>query len=370
MNSRWATTVVIALLGVWGLPTRGQDQAALAYPDDTLPTPVENWDYQSVIGVERDHVLYFEAGALWLARNQGDSVVVGRVIDRGTLQTLQTFTTGEISYGFEPGVKILLGLILDSETRIETSYFGLNEWYRGGSLQTDNTNEPVFSPYLQYGILPAGAGSAGQSYPINSHVHNVEVNLKRFLTAWNYLELSSLVGFRYFNLNEAMTLSQSFTTPPADAPAATGEQTRSLVNNHLLGLQLGGEILEDLGPLQLGAQLTAGAFANIASAKINNFQTTSGPNANIFSTRDDAANVSALVQLGLTAEYMLFENVALRGGYDFIFITGLAFAPDQYASAFTQGVNGIAANGFRPVDIDQGSFAFYHGPSVTLVIFW
>lgn len=374
MNKRFHAIVAACLVGSLPVGSRAEEPAAPQTPLSdairTESTQDASWDYVSFADAPMDNLLYFEMGALWLARNKGESVTLGRVLDQD-LNTIQSFSTNNFNYGFEPGMKTLLGVILSPETRLEVSYFGLNEWYRGGTLITEEQDNPIASPFMQFGIIPASEGVfADQLYGLNMHVHNIEMNVKRFLMARRDWELSGILGFRYFNMSEAISLSQTFTTPPQIAPNATGEGTQAFANNHLLGLQMGGELLEDLGPLQLGTQLTAGAYAAIASARVANFQAEGGSNRTIFGAYDDGVNVSALIQWGFSAEYMLFDCLALRAGYDLLFITGLAFAPDQLASAVPASPSGLLAAGTVNVELDQGNFAFYHGPSVSLVLFW
>lgn len=376
MKSRISAIVAACLLG--SLAAESQSQEAAPPPVETSLTDAiqteanrsEAWDYVSFAEAPMENILYFEMGALWLARNNGSSVTVGRVLDQN-LDTIRSFSTNNFDYGFEPGMKTLLGLILDPNTRLEISYFGLNEWYNAGTLTTDSDQNPIASPFMQFGIIPADGGNfAEQLYGLNMHVNNIELNLKRFLMAGGDWELSGIAGFRYFNMSEVISLSQTFVQPPPIAPNATGEGTYAIAHNHLLGLQIGGEVLEDLGPLQLGSQLTAGAFAALGSSRVGNFQTQDGPNLDIFSARDDGVSVSALVQWGFSAEYMLFDCLAIRCGYDLLFITGLAFAPDQLAASVPPSPSGLIAAGTVLTTLDQDNFAFYHGPSVSMALFW
>ncbi|MFO0948441.1 MAG: hypothetical protein U1D30_21385 [Planctomycetota bacterium] len=364
----------LALLALWA--ALGNSAPVLAQQES--PTVIEeeaagadtSWNYQSYYETINDHLIYFEMGALWLARNSPDNIVVGRVVDQN-LNTIQTATTNEFGTCFEPGMKVLMGFILDSDTRVEVSYFGLNEWFRRASLETSNENQPIASPYMSYGILPAGPGAtADQQYAFDSQVNNVELNLKRFMFERGDYTFSTLAGFRWFNLQEAMIFNQSFVVAPADFPSATGESTTMFTHNHLVGLQIGGELLEDLGPLQLGVQGTAGAFANFGSMKLSNLALTNGPSTTIFDSSKQGTEACALGQVSFTAEYMMFENVALRGGYDLLFISGLAFAPNQLEANVQQSASGLVATGVGPATIKQDGFGFYHGPSITLVIFW
>lgn len=362
---------ILTLCLAWGMSGTAFAQVVPLETMQASPADSDtSWNYQPYYETVNDHLIYFEMGALWLARNKPDNIVVGRVIDLDG-NTLRTATTNSFNTGFEPGMKVLMGFIVDSDTRLEVSYFGLNEWFRRTSLQTSSDAQPIVSPYMSYGIIPAGPGvTADQQYAFDSQVSNVELNIKRFMFQRGDFAFSTLAGFRWFNLQEAMILDQSFVVPPIDLPNTTGETTTMFAHNHLVGLQIGGELLEDLGPLQLGLQGTAGAYANFGSMKLANLAVSNGPDTVLFNSNKQATEACAIGQLSFSAEYMLFENVALRGGYDLLFVTGLAFAPDQLEANVVQSPSGLAAVGAGPATLRQDGFAFYHGPSVTLIIFW
>ncbi len=213
--------------------------------------------------------------------------------------------------------------------------------------------------------LPGGIGSLivdDQIFlPVNevsfeerSRLYSGEFNLRRPINEW----LTTLVGFRwveFYDNYQAQGLEAFVLNPLTPFTHAIN------THNNLYGFQIG----DDLRLLHL-----PGRFSMKGIAKIGVFYNRAGQNSNLSASPDSLGNLSAVTEgshlaflgeLELMGSYQFTTHVALRGGYQVMWIEGVALAPGQIP--VTNLVAGTA-------DIATSGGLFYHGATAGLEVTW
>ena len=290
--------------------------------------------------------LYFEAGTVWLDRTEGSNVTVARLADTTSGAIVQSFTTNDdLSSGFEPGLRLLLGYQLRSDTSFEASYTGLNNWFDAFDV-VSGMGQTLASPIL----IP---GTGEERYILQSQFHTAEFQIRRIVRTRRQSSCWLGYGFRYTNLQEFFLASSSF-------GAGGGERSGVSTHNNLLGGQIGAGHLRFCGPLTLAAHCKAALGANLGNyegiAFIDNNGVTMAQGV-----RADETTFSALIDWRLGAAMDVHPNLSLRAGYEFLLLTGMALASDQIVNTFPTPTT---------ADLQNDGVVFLHGPTFTAEISW
>ena len=129
-------------------------------------------------------------------------------------------------------------------------------------------------------------------------------------------------------------------------------------DNHLYGGQIGTDLaLWNSGPLRFNSIFKGGLYGVETENAFTN-HTILGTTVRNGATDSDVAFVGEIDLLGT---YSICRNVALRGGYQLLWIDGVALASDSAAQ--TNPSNGGAV-------IDTNGQLFYHGATVALQFTW
>ncbi len=174
----------------------------------------------------------------------------------------------------------------------------------------------------------------------DASLYSTEVNVRRQHTD----RVAFLAGFRWLELHELMNNADRF--------SSFAFATRTA--NYLYGAQAGVDaILWDRGgPFRIEGNAKAGIYGTVAQAHYTN---TAGFN--------DVANdslVSFVGDMAFTAVYQFTDRIALRAGYQLLWMQGVALAGDQLQ--FSQDVPPL------PLDTLGGMFA--HGALVGMELTW
>jgi hypothetical protein len=131
------------------------------------------------------------------------------------------------------------------------------------------------------------------------------------------------------------------------------------VNNHLYGGQLGFDavLFDRGGPFYANLIGKAGIYGNSADS-VTTTVGVGGALPLVVANGNDTAFVG---ELSLLAGYRLTECLNIVGGYNLLWIDGVALAPDQLAT--TNIATGVAT-------VDTDSTLFYHGFNVGLEYYW
>lgn len=232
---------------------------------------------------------------------------------------------------------------------VELRYFGVNDWNaaQGPVFSPDGFGLPI--PGFDPGFFPLTITSA-----YASSLNSVELNLRR--NVWPGLAL--VAGLRYVSMRERLSFFVG------DSSLENGTIIGFNANNDLYGFQVGAEstLLQVGKRLRLESALKAGVFANGARSSIGANHIGSGgggdPDVITWWGQDHTAFVG---DLNFNAVYQLTEHLALRGGYQLLWLSGVAVASEQ--------IHGLDfANGDVGTNTSHGTF--YHGALVGMEATW
>lgn len=199
---------------------------------------------------------------------------------------------------------------------------------------------------LSAGGLPAATIETSYTSQLNS----AEFNVRRE-SAWCWLTWTA--GFRWIALDEEMDLNYRL-----------GHSTRVstykyTTDNDLYGGQIGAVavLLDDCGPWRIESTVKAGLYGNVSNNRFHVFDSF-GQHALVASDDGNAAAFAG--DIGLVASYQLTNHIALQGGYQLLWLQGVAVAGDQPSTA----------SPVTHVGLQNDGSVFYHGALASVVLTW
>jgi len=256
--------------------------------------------------------------------------------DRRTLvQSLvgqELLNTSELDSNFKPGMRIALTRRLCDHWDVELAYMQADD-----CRATDTVLTSGWMFFQAPSLLALAQGpAAGMNFTYTSRLYSTELNFKRHVRP----AVALLGGFRWIELSEEF--SGNFVQASGTSPFWIND-----ANNHLYGFQLGTEVKfwDRGGPLTVLGTGKAGVYYNDAD------QTGESP---FTGDAVDASKVctSFVGELNITAVYRLSRHVSLRAGYEALWLTSVALAPEQVdATDFGSGLTAV----------NTGGDAVYHG---------
>ncbi|WP_425617569.1 BBP7 family outer membrane beta-barrel protein [Anatilimnocola sp. NA78] len=283
---------------------------------------------------------YIRIEALFLQRSQG---FTGQTLVESDVGA-PLLSSDAFSYNFEPGVSALIGHRVSCVAAWELSYFGAQEWSGTESVSSLN-NLDLPDPIGAFADDFNNANSIAVTY--RSHLHNAEVNYLR-----DHAGIAWLIGFRYLNWDENL----NFLATDNDADVSNYEIGAS---NNLIGAQIGARTVYHARWWQWELTGKAGVFGN----NVNQKQTL-GDDDNAIVVRNVSVQEtggSFVGDFNISGHCQLNDIWRVRAGYNLLFVTGLALAPDQID--FTNApLSGTV--------VDRSGTVFLHGLNVGLEAVW
>jgi hypothetical protein len=360
-----------------------------APPAETANIPVSAWDGEPPAAVWSSGE-WFRSG-VWYTNV--DFLVVRRDRPRNRLLIGVDLTNPNHLFfnyggtaGVEPAMRLTLGRFVgrdwkDRDHSVETSFLGINEFKTGQGIRAQTQEGLILLlDQKQGGINGADVWTTDYS----SRFYSIETDLRlrhrpdkdRLVMApdgtWTRQYTSSyipslLLGVRYLNLNEdylfrSRSLAENITR--AEFGADYDIETR----NDLIGLQVGGDFINQRESWYWGVRGKAGAYINFAEqdsiAQFNDLRAP-GPDAPGDPSIDIAprvehasrANEAFFGELSLMAAYHFTPNFTARASYDFMWLAGVALAPDQFTFAET-------------ARLSLDGVIFYQGLSLGFEVVW
>jgi hypothetical protein len=300
------------------------NDASLAQPS-TEAAPI-NWDDNS--GPQ----WIVKAGAIFLDRSRNNSGPI--VTDLGG--TTQISGGGDFNFKWGAGPEITLSHQCESGNTWEVRYFSIEN--RVSTLDYGPQAQFNIAGFFNFGVDDLRADA-------QTDLFNLEFNWLHPLSD----QLTFLAGFRTIELHDQLSYLAEF-FPGVDATYSWDDM------NHLYGGQLGAiwALCCPCNPLQVNCTAKAGVYGNSASST---FTGNTGP------ITDPQGTMTAFVgELDFTFSYQFNEHLAAYGGYDLLWIDGLALAAHDAALATANSNPGASIN------TDQG--LFYHGATCGLIVSW
>lgn len=352
-------TIALVGSGVWAAdplkPPAPQPAQLQLITQSQLQGVPDNWHQ---CGDNGCNWLYGSAEALWLRRT-------GSRTENLTFDDTPVFvfSTGAGAFDYEIGARFLVGMMLDRDTGLEFLYFGFHDWRTAARVQ--NVNETLQPYWGQFGVVgglddTSFTDAFEHGFVYGSRLHNFELNVRH----WYNPYLSTLAGFRYVYIRDKFafhSLDDNATVPFGPGFGLYQVNTK----NHLLGLQVGADASYPiLDNLLVGVRGKSGLFINSAkqsSRFYNNPIHGQGPITDAITDADDI-RPAGIIEVGAYITYWVTPNIAVRGGYDLIYVAGVALAPENLD-------NSPLPLNARTTLKNNGDIA-YHGPSVGIEFRW
>ena len=250
----------------------------------------------------------------------------------------EAFNAGDLAFNHEAGprVSFIRHGILGSCWDFEVNYMRVDGWQ----------SAIEFGPGAFDLTVDASGGPAVDqaSFRYISELDNLEFNLRLpFGTC-----LTPFAGFRWMELRDDYR---------ADAAWGAQPYTHTInVDNHMYGFQLGTDVefWDRGGCLRLEGFLKAAVF-HCAADQNTLYAAAASTVASAGGTK-----TAFVGEAGLTGVCRITNHLALRGGYQVMWIEGLALAPDQIGSTNLGGVS----------TLDMAGSLFLHGAYGGLEVTW
>jgi len=312
-------------------------------------------------------------------------------------------TTPMLSFDVAAGYEATVGRYLgrDSENRdqfVEFSYWGMNSWFSSESAigqavtynatieDPDNPGETIQVPRAVAGNLftpfPTDVGGFNRALThdasYRSEINNFELNVWLRPRGRNRLVMrngrwrrecqpgrfcSFLFGLRYLSVDERFDfLSRGRINVFDDDGNLVADGTLSgdyLVRTHndLAGFQIGADLIQRNCKWTWGVRVKAGPYVNF-SDQVSRVASRAPDDPFATVTLDERRvdrqdEISLVGEFGFIGTYQARPNLTLRASYDFMWITGLALAPEQ-----------VTFDTNPPATINTNGMVFYHGVSL------
>ncbi len=228
----------------------------------------------------------------------------------------------------------------DGTNAFELRYFGIDGWRATQNFTTSAIwNFPTDPPLF-------GLGVANIDSVYTSRLYSTEANLRHRSSD----RLSWLIGFRWVQVHENLDFNADF----GGNQAVINDNT----DNNLYGGQIGIDwrVFDRGGPFKIDSVFKAGIFGNSAD---NTFGVTQaiGP---AFGAGQSKGQVAFVGEIGLTGVYQWTDHIAVRGGYQVLWVEGIAVASDQLTAVDVLNASGINTTGG----------IFYHGALASIDFTW
>ena len=230
---------------------------------------------------------------------------------------------------------------------IELNYFSIQGW--GATADVPNASFPMGFGYLAIDeAIPLPVTDAAFQY--HSRLDSGELNFRHRV----HERLTWLAGFRWVELGE------SYDVTGTESIYSTPFQHNVRAFNHLYGAQAGADLTLWKGEkgLRIDALGRAGIFYNAADQ--DNILTDPA-GIGTLSAAAATSHTAFVGEVGLVGSYQVNRHLSVRGGYELMWIDGVALAPNQIAATDF---------GLGSVGVNASSSVFYHGATAGLQLAW
>jgi hypothetical protein len=294
--------------------------------------------------------------------HQGTALPVANLFEEALLSNGQVVVlrplvmgTSGLDFHFTPGMRATLGRnlfedILHRQHSIEFTFIGLNTWSTSGfaigsGLIETSTFLKLAGLFSNFPLASGGFSGANlMTMADSSSFSNWELNYRIaklprpdritqlpdgtwMQVATPTLVPSFLAGFRMFNLNDHFnwTSSGTYTSDNKNFSGVYNVKTTNL----LAGAQIGGDIVMNQNIWQLGLRAKAGVYGNLAKqySEVEIIDPHAGNQSGV--GQASVPTTAFIGDLGFFGTARLTERIHFRGGYDLMWIGGIANAAQQ-----------------------------------------
>ncbi len=248
----------------------------------------------------------------------------------------QILNANQFDFGWTGGPDVTLMRRLADDTYLEIRHFNVSQWNSTRSFDLTGpfeipAAEPIFAPFDAIGTAA-----------YTSRLFSTEVNLRRVV----HPRITLLAGFRWIELHDNLFLNANLSVVDVNG------SLRFNTDNHLYGGQVGidTKLWDRGGPFRLEGIFKAGLLGNAADQSASNISSSQFGSQSLYGGRSKS-QIAFVGDIAITAVYQLSKNVSLRGGYQLLWIDGVALASDQISVLNFDAGSGIHTTGG----------VFYHG---------
>ncbi len=258
--------------------------------------------------------------------------------------------TADLLKQFDPGGKFTIGRTLNCCYRLEGTYLGSYVWNNTKSV-TDTGMSSILD-----GFVTEVPTSLTGTETLTTYLQSGELNLRGWLDMPpGPFDVSFLVGARYVKMNENF----AFNTSTVAVPPAVEFNADTSTKNSMGGPQIGIDFqwmvnrsfywdFDAKGALLMGTSSQSTTYIAAAGGPLSSITTP---------VSASGSRTAFLVDLALTGNYQMTRNLTIRGGYQALFLDGIALGKDNWLPPPRGNVNQLNSGG-----------AIYHGP--TLGVIW
>jgi len=250
-------------------------------------------------------------------------------------------STETLDFDNEGGLRLTGAAQIWAGGILEFSYLGLANWSSGA--QVTSPTDDLFSVISGYGVNPTQGfdetdRARFHSIGYSSSVDSFELHFRKRWTGPNCrVQGSWLAGVRYMYLMEDfeyLTIGGDNNPNPAIFEARGTMDYDIRTKNSLTGLQVGGDLWTSVVPgISFGGEAKGGIYGNYAQQGTSIYASTTNPaQASTLIERDNDSDVALVGEASLLFIYRTSPNWTIRSGYTFVYLDGVALAPENFNS--------------------------------------
>lgn len=337
--------------------------AAPAGPPDPLSLPATSPGAFIEEGYDIEQAVFFHVGAFALQPQKVPSRYLSYVgpgpTDSGTAPALGAAPNAnydQVSPNMNWGFMATLGYLVDNQAIELTGFYLPQNTSSATIIAPGALNVPFTNPPLGFeGNNKLGAQADIIGLQQTMAMGNLEANYRQ--TGWALREFELILGVRYMNYQEgsnmyvsddgATFISQA--TGASDPALAVNYLTQAF--NNMVGPQIGFEYGTAIWRgISFTSEWKTAFMANFIE---RNMTLNRGDGYNAFVVGNTTTNYSQVFSMNFNLEWNLLERMKIRGGYNLLWMTGIARSADL-----------IDFNLGNPVVNTQLRSAFFQGPSI------
>jgi hypothetical protein len=309
----------------------GPPYAALQDADGCSPGLFGDWGQiiRSRIGQ-----VYVRAEAMMMRRgNPGGSQALF-VTNLQLPNQATAITTNDLAFRNELGQRMTVGIAFSERSAFEMTYLGLQN-----NVASANGTGPA--DLFLAGNLASTATAFSNASAVSAFDATMLQGLEFNYVATTVFERLSLIGgFRYLDVKDSLGLNSNSSTINGGPGNGLGFFSMNTLNQ-LYGGQAGALFRQNFDLLSVELSGKAGAYDNYATQTqvLNN-------NGTVLRNGSGNQNTAAFIgDLNLSGVYHFTNFIALRFGYNVMFVNRLALAADQLNLNGNSSSNGISSSG-------------------------
>ncbi|MCX5681829.1 MAG: BBP7 family outer membrane beta-barrel protein, partial [Candidatus Omnitrophica bacterium] len=285
----------------------------------------------------------------------------------------QALNSTDLNQGFAPGFRLGAAYHVDSNLDLSVSFFRIADWNSTQSVGPDNP--------LNWLVMKAPGGFfqtqdftyQSMTWNYSTELYSVEINAQKKVSN----RITVLAGFHWLQLHENLqgtippadvfvpnwkysnpTLFEVAPLPPLQSAPAYPPFWDTSTTNNLYGLQIGADgKLFERGHFSLNGLIKVGGYWNHAT------ESTAVSIAKVVYNSGASTDHPAFVsEAGLQCKYQVTSDIALKFGYEVLWLAGVALAPGQIQETYSAS----SPTTVSALGVNADSHVLFHGATAGL----